>query len=49
MSSTVSEDSFEFVDTPRAPSPAPEANNYGVRTTSVHHHLSKILNGYSKY
>ncbi|KAK3068732.1 Sphingolipid C9-methyltransferase 2 [Teratosphaeriaceae sp. CCFEE 6253] len=34
MSSTVSEDSFEFVSTPRAPSPAPEANNYGVRTTS---------------
>ena len=32
---TVSEDSFEFVDTPAAPSPAPEANNYGVRTTSV--------------
>lgn len=31
----VSEDSFEFIDTPPAPSPAPEANNFGVRTTSV--------------
>jgi len=31
----VSEDSFEFVDTPAAPSPAPETQDYGVRTTSV--------------
>ncbi|KAK3048359.1 hypothetical protein LTR09_010352 [Extremus antarcticus] len=30
----VSEDSFEFVDTPAAPSPAPETQDYGVRTTS---------------
>jgi len=33
--STMSEDSFEFISTPGAPSPAPEANEYGVRTTSV--------------
>jgi len=31
----VSEESFEFVETPAAPTPAPEANDYGVRTTSV--------------
>ncbi|KAK4546233.1 Sphingolipid C9-methyltransferase 2 [Oleoguttula mirabilis] len=30
----VSEDSFEFVETPAAPSPAPEASDFGVRTTS---------------
>ncbi|KAK3718883.1 Sphingolipid C9-methyltransferase 2 [Vermiconidia calcicola] len=30
----VSKDSFEFVETPAAPSPAPEAHDYGVRTTS---------------
>lgn len=29
------EDDFEFVETPAAPSPAPESQNYGVRTTSV--------------
>ncbi|KAK4997821.1 Sphingolipid C9-methyltransferase 2 [Elasticomyces elasticus] len=32
--SSTSEDSFEFLDTPAAPSPAPESSNYGVRTTS---------------
>ncbi|KAK5012940.1 hypothetical protein LTR60_004121, partial [Cryomyces antarcticus] len=32
--STTSEESFEFVETPPAPSPAPQANKYGVRTTS---------------
>lgn len=31
------EDDFEFIDTPTAPSPAPESANYGVRTTSVRH------------
>lgn len=31
----VSEDSFEFIETPAAPSPAPETSSYGVRTTSV--------------
>ncbi|KAH9827213.1 putative fatty acid methyltransferase [Teratosphaeria destructans] len=34
MSGSVSEESFEFVDTPKAPSPAPESNDCGVRTTS---------------
>lgn len=33
--SSVSEDSFEFVETPAAPSPAPVTTDYGVRTTSV--------------
>jgi len=28
------EDDFEFIETPAAPSPAPESVNYGVRTTS---------------
>ena len=32
---SLSEDDFEFVETPAAPSPAPEAQDYGVRTTSV--------------
>ncbi|EMC91497.1 hypothetical protein BAUCODRAFT_79835 [Baudoinia panamericana UAMH 10762] len=34
MASDVSEESFEFIDTPAAPSPAPETKDYGVRTTS---------------
>ncbi|KAF2725526.1 S-adenosyl-L-methionine-dependent methyltransferase [Polychaeton citri CBS 116435] len=33
-SSSVSEESFEFVETPKAPSPAPESKDCGVRTTS---------------
>jgi len=33
--STTSEESFDFIETPAAPSPAPETRNYGVRTTSV--------------
>ncbi|KAF2156857.1 S-adenosyl-L-methionine-dependent methyltransferase [Myriangium duriaei CBS 260.36] len=32
--STTSEDSFEFIETPAAPSPAPETRSYGVRTTA---------------
>ncbi|CAK3852451.1 fatty acid methyltransferase [Lecanosticta acicola] len=28
------EDDFEFIETPAAPSPAPESQNFGVRTTS---------------
>jgi len=32
--STTSEESFDFIETPAAPSPAPETRNYGVRTTS---------------
>ncbi|KAG8623066.1 hypothetical protein KVT40_008042 [Elsinoe batatas] len=32
--STISEESFEFVETPAAPSPVPESSEYGVRTTS---------------
>lgn len=40
----VSEDSFEWVSTPKAPSPAPEASNYGVRTTSVSARASSNLN-----
>lgn len=31
----VSEDSFEFIETPAAPTPAPQAQDYGVRTTTV--------------
>lgn len=29
------EDEFEFIHTPKAPTPVPEAQNYGVRTTAV--------------
>ncbi|KAI9818208.1 MAG: Sphingolipid C9-methyltransferase 2 [Pycnora praestabilis] len=31
---STSSDDFEFIETPAAPSPAPPAENYGVRTTS---------------
>jgi sphingolipid C9-methyltransferase len=37
MSKSASETSeeFEFIETPRAPTPVPPEENYGVRTTSV--------------
>ena len=34
------EDDFEFIETPAAPSPAPESQNFGVRTTSVRRNYS---------
>lgn len=37
MSSAVSQssDEFEYIETPAAPTPSPQAENYGVRTTNV--------------